>query len=232
MLGVIDRCTTPMGSRKLGIWIRTPLTAPQKIEQRQDAIEEVVNDEKLRNNLRAELKSIYDLQRLLAKVSTNRAGPRDLSQIRNTLAIIPKIKACLSARNCKLLQQMEVDLDLCADLRTQLDKALVEVCPTHLRDGNIIREGFNQKLDDLKKLAAGGKQWIANYQQSIIENTGIPSLKVGFNKVFGYYLEVTHKHIDKVPQDFIRKQTLKNAERYITQAVSYTHLTLPTIYSV
>ena len=217
LLGVIDRCTTPMGSRKLGIWIRTPLTAPQKIEQRQDAIEEVVNDEKLRNNLRAELKSIYDLQRLLAKVSTNRAGPRDLSQIRNTLAIIPKIKACLSARNSKLLQQMEVDLDLCADLRTQLDKALVEVCPTHLRDGNIIREGFNQKLDDLKKLAAGGKQWIANYQQSIIENTGIPSLKVGFNKVFGYYLEVTHKHIDKVPQDFIRKQTLKNAERYITQ---------------
>ena len=217
LLGVIDRCTTPMGSRKLGIWIRTPLTAQQKIEQRQNAIEEVVNDEKLRNNLRSELKSIYDLQRLLAKVSTNRAGPRDLSQIRNTLAIIPKIKACLSARNSNLLQQMEVDLDLCADLRTQLDKALVEVCPTHLRDGNIIREGFNQKLDELKKLAAGGKQWIANYQQSIIENTGIPSLKVGFNKVFGYYLEVTHKHIDKVPQDFIRKQTLKNAERYITQ---------------
>ena len=217
LLGVIDRCTTPMGSRKLGIWIRTPLTNQRTIEQRQDAIEEVVGDQKLRENLRSELKSVYDLQRLLAKVSTNRAGPRDLSQIRNTLGIIPKIKACLSARNSSLLQQMEADLDLCADLRTQLDKALEEACPTHLRDGNIIREGFSDKLDELKKLAAGGKQWIANYQQSIIENTGIPSLKVGFNKVFGYYLEVTHRHIDKVPQDFIRKQTLKNAERYITQ---------------
>lgn len=217
LLGVIDRCTTPMGSRKLGIWIRTPLTNQQKIEQRQTAIEEVVGDQKLRDKLRAELKSIYDLQRLLAKVATNRAGPRDLSQIRNTLGVIPKIKACLASRKSSWLQQMEADLDLCADLRTQLDKALEEVCPTHLRDGNIIREGFSEKLDGLRKLAAGGKQWIANYQQSIIETTGIPSLKVGFNKVFGYYLEVTHKHIDKVPKDFIRKQTLKNAERYITQ---------------
>jgi DNA mismatch repair protein MutS len=215
LLGVIDRCVTPMGSRLLGIWIRTPLTSQQKIERRLDAVEETAQDTKLREGLRSDLKSIYDLQRLLAKVSTGRASPRDLSQIRDTLAILPTIKAKLTGRNSNWLVQMEADLDLCADLRTQLDQALSDDCPMHLRDGGIIREGYNKELDELRELAKGGKEWIAQYQQSIQEETGIP-LKVGFNKVFGYYLEVTHTHRDKVPENFIRKQTLKNAERYIT----------------
>ena len=215
LLGVIDRCVTPMGSRLLGIWIRTPLTSQQKIEQRLDAVEEAIQDQKLRDGLRSDLKSIYDLQRLLAKVSTGRASPRDLSQIRNTLGVLPEIKAKLSGRTSQWLQQMEADLDLCGDLRSQLENALADDCPMQLRDGGVIREGFNEELDQLRTLATGGKEWIAQYQQSITEETGIP-LKVGFNKVFGYYLEVTHTHRDKVPENFIRKQTLKNAERYIT----------------
>lgn len=216
LLGVIDRCITPMGSRMLGIWIRTPLTSQQKIEYRQDAVEEAANDAKLRDGLRTELKSIYDLQRLLAKVSTGRASPRDLSQIRNTLGVLPSIKAKLAARKSSWLQQMEADLDLCGDLRKDLDTALDPDVPPQLRDGGVIRDGFNAKLDELRALAAGGKEWIAQYQQSIIEETGIQTLKVGFNKVFGYYLEVTHTHRDKIPDTFIRKQTLKNAERFIT----------------
>lgn len=216
LLGVIDRCVTPMGSRLLGIWIRTPLTSQQKIEMRLDAVEEAAQDTRLREGLRQDLKSIYDLQRLMAKVSTGRASPRDLSQIRNTLSVLPTIKAKLSGRNCQWLQQMEADLDLCGDLRSQLDQALADDCPVHVRDGGVIRQGFDEKLDEFRGLAVGGKEWIAQYQQSIIEETGIPTLKVGFNKVFGYYLEVTHTHRDKVPVNFIRKQTLKNAERYIT----------------
>ncbi len=215
LLGVIDRCITPMGSRLLGIWIRTPLTSQQKIEYRLDAVEEAILDSRLRDGLRSDLKSIYDLQRLLAKVATGRASPRDLSQIRSTLGILPSIKTKLSGRSSSWFQQMDVDLDTCGELRDQLDLALADDCPMQLRDGGVIREGFNQDLDQLRSLAAGGKEWIANYQRSIMEETGIP-LKVGFNRVFGYYLEVTHAHRDKVPAEFIRKQTLKNAERYIT----------------
>lgn len=215
LLGVIDRCITPMGSRLLGIWIRTPLTSQQKIERRLDGVEEAILDSKLRDSLRADLKSIYDLQRLLAKVATGRALPRDLSQIRNTLGILPTIKSKLSNRTSSWFRQMEADLDICHELREQLDSALSDDCPVQIRDGGVIRTGFNSELDQLRELATGGKEWIASYQQSITEETGIP-LKVGFNKVFGYYLEVTHAHRDKVPADFIRKQTLKNAERYIT----------------
>lgn len=215
LLGVIDRCVTPMGSRLLGIWIRTPLTSQQKIERRLDSVEEATKNQRLRDGLRGDLKSIYDLQRLLAKVSTGRASPRDLSQIRNTLGALPEIKSKIADCTSEWLQQMEADLDLCSELRSQLDSALADDCPMQIRDGGIIREGFNAELDQLRTLATGGKAWIAQYQQSITEETGIP-LKVGFNKVFGYYLEVTHTHRDKVPENFIRKQTLKNAERYIT----------------
>lgn len=215
LLGVIDRCITPMGSRLLGIWIRTPLTSQQKIERRLDAVEEATKDQRLRDGLRSDLKSIYDLQRLLAKVSTGRASPRDLGQIRNTLAVLPQLKSKISNCQSAWLQQMQADLDVCSELRTQLENALADDCPMQVRDGGIIREGFNEELDQLRTLATGGKEWIARYQQAITEETGIP-LKVGFNKVFGYYLEVTHTHREKVPENFIRKQTLKNAERYIT----------------
>ncbi|MEX2026153.1 MAG: DNA mismatch repair protein MutS, partial [Pirellulaceae bacterium] len=162
------------------------------------------------------LRGVYDLERLLARVITARATPRDLGSVRRTLASLPAIKAKLTERKSRMLCELEASLDLCPELRAKLDAALVEDCPLTTRDGGFIRAAFNTDLDHLRELASGGKQWIASYQAQEIERTGIPSLKVGFNKVFGYYLEVTHTHGQKTPDHYIRKQTVKNAERYIT----------------
>lgn len=216
LFAVIDRSITPMGSRQLGIWLTEPLRKVELIRQRQAAVSEFFESHQLRNDLRTRLKTVLDLQRLLGRATTARCAPRQLAGIAKTLAALPAIKAKLSGRNSQLLQQLEADLDLCSQLRSELERALVDPCPAHLKDGGCIKSGFNQELDGLRELAAGGKKWIADYQQTICERTGIPSLKVGFNKVFGYYLEVTNTHRDKIPPDFIRKQTLKNAERYIT----------------
>ncbi len=216
LLGVIDRCQTPMGSRLMNDWFASPLADKCSIDARHDGVEELIKAEPLRSALTTTFKSIYDLERLVARVGTGRPSPRDLSCVAKTLACIPSIKAKLSGRRSVLLNQLESELDLCADLRATLEAAIVDPCPAKLRDGDFIKEGYDKKLDSLRTLAAGGKQWIAQYQQRICEETGIPSLKVGFNKVFGYYLECTHAHRDKVPDDFIRKQTLKNAERFIT----------------
>ena len=216
LLGVIDRSKTPMGSRLLGEWISNPLTELTEIATRHDAVGELVDQASLRNNLREYLSEVFDLQRLLSKVATGRATPRDISCVGKTLAALPALKAKLTGRNSQLLCQLEAELDLCVDLRAEIEAALIDPCPAQAKDSGFIREGYDSQLDEMRALANGGKQWIASYQQTICEQTGIPSLKVGFNKVFGYYLEVTHAHRDKVPDDFIRKQTLKNAERFIT----------------
>lgn len=216
LFGVIDRCVTPMGSRMLGEWLMNPLTKLDDVNVRHEAVEEIVSDQKLRNGVREYLKEVYDLQRLVSRVATGRPSPRDLSSIGKTLSAVPALKKTLAGRKSSWLQQLEANLDLCEDLKANLDNALSDPCPANIKDGGYIRDGFDAKLDELRKLGAGGKQWIARYQQQICEETGIPSLKVGFNKVFGYYLEVTHTHRDKIPTEFIRKQTLKNAERFIT----------------
>ena len=216
LFGVIDRCKTPMGSRLLGDWLTNPLTEIKEIVYRQDAVGELCDAQSLRNELREYLKGVFDLQRLLARVASGRPSPRDLSYIAKTLAAVPQLKSKLTGCRTLWLQQLEGELDECIDLRVELVAALVDPCTAQMKDGGFIQEGFDSELDELRKLAAGGKQWIANYQQRICDETGIPSLKVGFNKVFGYYLECTHSHRDKVPAGFIRKQTLKNAERYIT----------------
>lgn len=216
LFGVIDRSQTPMGSRLLGQWLMAPLVDIDKVVARHEAVAELVENGTLRSQIRDCLKGVFDLQRLIAKVATGRVSPRDLSSITQTLAMVPGLKAKLSERKSRLLNGLEAELDLCVELRSELDQSLVDSCPANLREGNFIREGYDKRLDEFRKLAAGGKQWIANYQQSICDSTGIPSLKVGYTKVFGYYLEVTNTHKDKIPADFIRKQTLKNAERYIT----------------
>ena len=216
LFAVIDRSKTPMGSRLLGQWLANPLTSLEEIQSRHDTVDELCKEQKLRGELREFLKEVFDLQRLLARVASGRSSPRDLSCISKTLAMLPSLKAKLTGRNSRWLQQLEADLDLCAELRGQLERALVDPCPAQIKDGGFIKEGYDKNLDQYRQLATGGKQWIAEYQQRICEVTGIPSLKVGFNKVFGYYLEVTHLHRDKIPAEFIRKQTLKNAERFIT----------------
>jgi DNA mismatch repair protein MutS len=216
LLGSIDRTVTSLGARLLADWLAAPLTSVAAITARLDAVAELVADAALTGSLRESLHEIYDIQRLLARVATGRASPRDLSFIGRTLARLPKVKAKLTGRTSPLLQKLEMRLDLCADIRGPLELALVDDCPLTTRDGNFIRSGFHVGLDEFRQLTAGGKQWMAEYQTAECQRTGIPNIKVGFNSVFGYYLEITHSQREKVPADYIRKQTIKNAERYIT----------------
>ena len=216
LFDVMDRSVTPMGSRQLGDWLANPLTDRGLIEQRYDLVETLLNDGVIRRELRTQLKEIHDMQRLLARVATARTSPRDLMSIAQTLTAIPTIRSLLDPMQGDLLRSLTAEMDDCKVLSDELMAALVESPPGQSRDGGFLTDGYDSQLDELRKLAAGGKQWIANYQKQIGEETGIPNLKVGFNKVFGYYVEVTQSQRDKIPETFIRKQTLKNAERYIT----------------
>ncbi|MCH8840470.1 MAG: DNA mismatch repair protein MutS, partial [Planctomycetes bacterium] len=216
LLGVVDRTVTSMGARLLGDWLANPLTDVGAIDARLDAVAELHAQASLTADLRQSLRSIYDLQRLLARVTTGRATPRDLSFVARTIACLPKLKAKLAGRTSARLSQLEGRIDLCGDVRSKLDAALEDDCPLTSRDGGFIRTGYHAELDQQRELMRGGKQWMVQYQAEAVERTGIANIKIGFNKVFGYYLEVTHAHRDKIPEDFTRKQTLKNAERYIT----------------
>ena len=216
LLGVIDETKTPMGARLLADWLSNPLTDFAQITQRLDAVEELVQDVSLRDELRSTLKQIHDLQRLTSRVATGRCSPRDLSSLAATLNQLPAVKDRLAARSAHRLQTLEERIDLCPEVLAEIDDSLIADPPAGLADGGVIRPGFHGQLDELRELAKGGKQWIAAYQAKESERTGIPNLKIGFNRVFGYFLEVTGAHLSKVPDDYIRKQTLKNQERFIT----------------
>ncbi len=216
LLGTLDRTVPCLGGRLLADWLAAPLTDVAAINDRLQAVDELVRDASLTAQIRDCLRQIYDIQRLLARVTTGRASPRDLAHVGRTIACLPKVKAKLTGRASTLLQQIEQRLDLCADIRGPLEQALVDDCPLTTRDGGFIRPGYRSDLDELRELMSGGKQWMAQYQAAECKRTGIANIKVGFNQVFGYYLEVTHTHREKIPPDYIRKQTLKNAERYVT----------------
>lgn len=216
LLSTIDRTTTSMGARLLADWLDNPLTDRAAINYRLDAVEELVGDQVLCAEIRQELKSVHDIERLTSRVATGRCSPRDLLALCTTLAKLPAVKARLTSRSSGLLQRLETRIDLLPELRSQLEAAISDEPPILVSDGNVIRKGYNEELDSLRDLAAGGKQWIAQYQAQEAERTGITNLKVGFNKVFGYYLAVTAAHFTKVPDEYIRKQTLKNEERFIT----------------
>ena len=216
LLAVLDRTETAMGSRLLADWVANPLVEVPEIHERLDAVQELVAEAALTADLQQMLHKVYDVERLVARITTGRASPRDLSALSRTLRALPTLKERLADRTSRLLQVIEAEIDLCIDLRGKLDAALVDDCPLACRDGGFIRDGFHADLDALRELAHGGKRWIANYQATEIERTGIPNLKVGYNKVFGYYLEVTNTQQGKVPEEYIRKQTVKNAERYVT----------------
>ncbi len=216
LLSVIDETVTSMGARLLADWLSNPLTDAAAINRRLDAVGELTCDSLLMRDIREQLEQAYDLQRLAGRVATLRASPRDLGSLGCTLALLPKLKAKLAGRSSELLSSLEARLDLCPEVRSDIEAALVDDPPINVTEGGVIRTGYNADLDELKDLARGGKQWIAEYQATQIQRTGITSLKVGFNKVFGYYLGVTAANISRVPDDYIRKQTLKNEERYVT----------------
>jgi DNA mismatch repair protein MutS len=220
LLSVIDCTCTPMGARLLAEWLTSPLTSPNLITERLAAVDELFNQSALRGDLRTLLGQSYDLERLAARVGTGRATPRDLVALARTLAILPKLKARLAARLSDRLNQLEAALELCPEVRAEIEAALVDDPPLAIKEGGLIREGYHADLDELRASAKGGKSWIAKFQAEQVRRTGIQSLKVGFNKVFGYYIEITHAqaqaHGANIPGDYVRKQTVKNAERYIT----------------
>lgn len=216
LLGVLDQTCTPMGARLMSEWLASPLTDLLQIGQRLDAVEELLGDLSLRDQLRDGLKRIYDLQRLTTRIAAGRSSPRDLVCLAATLEQLPRLRSHLAERRALRLQTLEQRIELCPEARSSVRAALVDDPPQSLADGGVIRPGFSVQLDELRDLSRGGKQWIAAYQARESQRTGIPNLKIGFNKVFGYYLEVTGSHREKVPDDYIRKQTLKNQERFIT----------------
>ena len=216
LLSVIDETVSSMGARLLGEWLSNPLTDPEAISSRLDAVEEFEGEPTVCRAFQGQLKSVYDLERLTSRVATGRATPRDVGCLANTLGLLPELKKRLADRRAKLLGQLHGQLDLCEDVCQRITAVLVDEPPVSVAQGGLVRDGYHEELDQLRDLARGGKEWIAAYQASESTRTGIPSLKVGFNKVFGYYLEVTVTHLDKVPEEYIRKQTLKNQERFVT----------------
>ncbi len=218
LLQVIDRTVTPMGARLLADYLTSPLTSVELIAERSAAVEELVRDSGLRSELRELLGEGYDLERLAARVATARATPRDLAALARTLALLPKMKARLTARRSARLAQLEAALELCPEVRSAIEAALIDDPPLAIKEGGLIRPGYHSELDRLRSVSKDGKSWIARYQAEQIRRTGIPGLKVGFNQVFGYYIEITHAQAQRVeiPSDYIRKQTVKNAERYFT----------------
>ncbi len=215
LAGVLDRTKTPMGARLLGEWISSPLVDKAAIDDRLDAVETLVKDGSLAARLAEKLSGIGDLERLTGRVVTGRAGPRDLERIGQATAVLPELLALLDGRG-GLLDELRSNLDPCDDIATRIAATLRTGCPVFARDGGFIKPGFDARLDELAEMASGGKAWITQYQAQEIERTGIATLKVGYNRVFGFFLEVSRAQADKVPADYVRKQTVKNAERYTT----------------
>ena len=216
LIWVLDRTTTAAGARLLRQWILCPLARREAIEARLAAIEELLATRELRAELAKHLADTSDIERIVGRVATSRAGPRDMLALGRTLAQIPAVKARLTARQSDLLAEIEAGLDLLGDVRELLAAAIADDAPLKLADGGVIKPGYNAEVDRLRDIGSSGARWLAEFQAGEIRRTGIPTLKVGFNKVFGYYIEITNTHRDRVPAEYIRKQTIKSAERYIT----------------
>ena len=220
LLGVIDRTLTPMGGRLLRRWLLAPLVDPAAINARLDAVAVLVGDSRGRERLREALDGVRDLERLAGRAALGRATPREMGALRDSILRLPDVAGAVGGfdgrERSALLEASAHELDLLTDIGEELARAFVEHPPAQLDDGDAIKPGYVRDLDDLKAARDGGKLYIAALQSRERERTGIASLKVGFNKVFGYYIEVTHTHRDRIPPDYERRQTLTGAERYVT----------------
>lgn len=217
LLDVIDRTLTPMGGRMLRRWLTFPLKDVRAIVQRQNVVDSLFRQPELREEIETQLQAIGDMERIAAKVITGRVTPRDVQQLRIALQAILPIKQALQEADDETLQQVGAQLDLCAEIRDRILRELQVDPPLTVNKGGVIAEGVSPALDELRHLAYQGKDYLLQLQQREAERTGISSLKIGYNNVFGYYLEVRNTFKDKVPAEWIRKQTLTQAERYITQ---------------
>ncbi|NUN69369.1 MAG: DNA mismatch repair protein MutS [Bacteroidetes bacterium] len=233
LFSVLDKTSTPMGARLLKKWVNNPLRSIEQILWRSAGVQTLVERTALRTDLQTELSEIGDMERLIARIATSRANPREMLALKRILEGIPKLKQLLPsviqsdpstrpAKNAGLaqgdstLRMINEQLQPLKELTEAISAAIADEPPMKFEDGGVIRHGFNAELDELRTLSFSAKDWIANLQVRERERTGIPSLKIGFNNVFGYFIEITNTHKDKIPKDYIRKQTMTNAERYIT----------------
>ncbi len=215
LIEVLDQTISPMGSRMLRRWLAMPLKEKQPIEERLNIVELFLKNSELAENISRQIHSIGDLERLISKVATGRISPREVVQLKRALLAISEIKKIISGN--KTLQTFSEQLNSCEIISTRIEKTIVADPPHAVGKGKVIADGVNAELDELRKIMSSGKNYLLEIQQRESERTGIGSLKVNFNNVFGYYLEVTNAHKNKVPADWIRKQTLSNCERYITE---------------
>jgi len=217
LLSVLDQTVSSLGSREMRQWITQPLCDLPLIQARLDSVEELKDHNLQRDKLRELLRGAYDLERLAGRVATGLANARDLLALGKTLSILPELQAQLTGLRTELLTHSGAELQLLPELTRELERALLPEPPLSLREGGLFRPGYSPELDAISQAAEDGKTWLAELEARERERTGIRSLKVGFNKVFGYYLEVTKSNLGQVPADYIRKQTLVNAERFITE---------------
>ena len=217
LLWVLDKTSTSMGGRLLRRWINDPLIDVKEINKRLDSVKELKNSVILKGDIIDSLKKVYDIERLAGKIAYGNANGRDLISLKNSVKQLPDVKAILSKTESGMLKELYDELDVLEDVFELIDKSIVEEPPISVKEGGIIKLGYDPEIDTLKKATTEGKNWIIQLEAREREQTGIKGLKVGFNKVFGYFIEVTKSNLSMVPDRYIRKQTLTNAERYITE---------------
>ena len=216
LLGVLDRTKTSMGARRIRSWLDKPLINPIEIERRLDAVEELFKNTRLREELSYALDGIYDISRICTRVSLASVTPKDMASLRESLLRLPEVKYLLGSAKSDLLERLYGRLDLMEDVRELLSSAIAEAPAATFKNGGVIASGYSGELDELREIIGNGDEYIKNYAEAERERTGIKTLKVSYNKVFGYYIEVTKANSESVPEDYIRKQTLVSSERYIT----------------
>ena len=217
LLWVVDKTKTAMGKRMLRSWIERPLVNVTKITKRQNAVAELFDNELLRDDLREALTGINDIERLLSRIAYSTANAKELRSLSSAIEHFPIIKNRLENTSSSMLRSIYDSIDLLEDVKSLIDSAIVDEPPFSLREGGLIRKGFNAEIDELNDIVGGGTSLLADIEAREKEKTGIPKLRVSYNKVFGYFIEVTNSFLDLVPEDYIRKQTLTNCERFITQ---------------
>ncbi len=216
LLAILDYCATAMGKRALKTWTEQPLRNVIEINRRLDAVEEIKNDLSLMNSLQDVLNNIYDLERLAGKLGSSLINPRDLIALKNSLYVLHDIISLLEPSKSNMLKDI-AQLDLLSDLYTIIDQSIADDAPLTIKEGYIFKEGYNENIDELRHLSKKGSNWLLDFEATEKERLGIKNLKVGFNKVFGYYIEITNSNLSSVPPEYHRKQTLVNAERFICE---------------
>jgi DNA mismatch repair protein MutS len=216
LISILDKTQTAMGGRLLKKWISAPLRDLDPIKKRHDSVEELLKNKKVRKELTENLNEIGDLERLISRICTGRATPREVVAVKTSLKKIPATKELLDHLKVVTLNNISVQLNPLENIVEKISTAIIDSPPSAINEGGIIRNGFSPELDELRDISLHGKEWIATLQQTERERTGIPSLKVNFNNVFGYYIDISHTHKNKIPDNYVRKQTLVNSERYIT----------------